>query len=121
MNKDKVVVIFEVTPKKEGMQDYLAHAVDLRTELSKMEGFISAERFSSLNEDGKLLSISVWENEESASKWRNHIAHRQSQKAGYDSLFEKYNITVASIIREYSNDDRTEAPQDSNECLIQKD
>ncbi len=120
MSKDKVVVIFEVKPKKEGMQDYLAHAQNLKSELSKMEGFISAERFSSLNEDGKLLSLSVWENEESASKWRNHIAHRQSQKAGHDSLFEKYHIIVASVIREYSNNDRTEAPQDSNDYLIQK-
>jgi heme-degrading monooxygenase HmoA len=121
MNKDKGVVIFEVTPKKEGMQDYLAHVANLRNELSKMEGFISSERFSSLNEDGKLLSISVWKNEESASKWRNHIVHRQSQKAGHNSLFEKYHITVASVIREYSDNDRTEAPQDSNNYLIQKD
>jgi len=118
MNKDKVVVIFEVKPKKEGMEDYLAHAANLKTELSKMKGFISAERFSSLNEEGKLLSLSVWENEEAAAKWRNHITHRQSQKAGYDSLFEKYHITVASVIREYGNDDRTEAPTDSNDYLI---
>lgn len=117
MNNDKVIVIFEVKPKKDGMGDYLAHAANLRSELSKMEGFISSERFSSLNEEGKLLSLSVWENEEAATKWRNQIAHRQSQKAGHDSLFEKYHITVASVIREYSNNDRGEAPQDSNDYL----
>lgn len=120
MSKDKVVVIFEVKPKKEGMEDYLAHAINLKTELSQMEGFISAERFLGLNEDGKLLSLSVWENGESVAKWRNHTAHRQSQKAGHDSLFEEYHITVASVIREYTNDDRTEAPKDSNDYLIQK-
>ncbi|MDR2954751.1 MAG: antibiotic biosynthesis monooxygenase [Prevotella sp.] len=118
MNKNKVVVIFEVKPKKECLKDYLADGINLKIELSKMEGFISAERFSSLNEDGKLLSLSVWENEESVMKWRNHIAHRQSQKAGYNFLFEKYHITVASVIREYANDDRMEAPQDSNDYLI---
>lgn len=117
MDNDKVIVIFEVKPHKEGMEDYLRHAAYLKSELSKMDGFISSERFSSLNEEGKLLSLSVWENEESAAKWRNQIAHRQSQKAGHDSLFEKYHITVASVIREYSNNDRKEAPADSNDYL----
>lgn len=118
MNKDKVVVIFEVKPKKEELDNYLLHAANLKTELSKIKGFISAERFSSLNEGGKLLSLSVWENEEAAAKWRNHIAHRESQKAGHDSLFEKYHITIASVIREYTNENRKEAPQDSNDYLI---
>jgi heme-degrading monooxygenase HmoA len=118
MNKNKVVVIFEVKPKKEGMEDYLTHVTNLKTELSEMEGFVSVERFSSLNEDGKLLSLSVWENEAAAAKWRNHIAHRKSQKAGHDSLFEKYHIIVASVIREYTNEERAEAPQDSNDYLL---
>ena len=116
-NNDKVIVIFEVKPKKEGMNDYLKHAGNLKTELSEMDGFISSERFSSLNEEVKLLSLSVWENEEAAAKWRNQIAHRESQKAGHDSLFEKYLITVASVIREYSNSERWEAPADSNDYL----
>ena len=117
MNKEKVIVIFEVKPKKEGMDDYLLYADNLKSELSKMDGFISAERFSSLNEKGKLLSLSVWESEAAASKWRNQIAHRKSQEAGYNFLFEKYHITVASVIREYTDDDRVDAPQDSNEYL----
>lgn len=115
---NKVAVIFEVKPKKEGMDDYLKFAAQLKPMLANINGFISAERFSSLNEEGKLLSLSVWENEESAAKWRNHIAHRQSQKAGHDSLFEKYHITVASVIREYSDSDRAEAPKDSNDYII---
>jgi heme-degrading monooxygenase HmoA len=59
----------------------------------------------------------VWKNEEVAAKWRNHIAHRKSQKAGHDTFFEKYHITVASVIREYSDNDRAETPQDSNDNL----
>ena len=117
MSKEKVIVIFEVKPKKEGMNEYLMHATNLKSELAKMEGFISAERFSSLNEDGKLLSLSVWENEEATTKWRNQIAHRKSQKAGHDSLFDEYHITVASVVREYTDSVRTEAPQDSNNYL----
>ncbi len=113
----KVIVIFEVKPKKEGMDEYLSHATHLKLELSKMEGFISVERFSSLNEEGKLLSLSVWENEEAAAKWRNQVAHRKSQKAGHDFLFEKYHIMVASVIREYTDKNRVEAPHDSTDYL----
>ncbi|MDR1221847.1 MAG: antibiotic biosynthesis monooxygenase [Tannerella sp.] len=113
----KVAVIFEVKPKKEGMDEYLSLAANLKPMLSQMDGFISIERFSSLNEEGKLLSLSVWENEEAATKWRNQVAHRESQKAGHDSLFEKYHISVVSVIREYTDRDRTQAPQDSNDYL----
>jgi heme-degrading monooxygenase HmoA len=117
MNNDKVVVIFEVKLQNETMEHYLKYAAGLKTKLSKMEGFVSAERFASMNEEGKLISVSFWENEEAAAKWRNHVEHRKSQKTGHDSLFEKYRITVASVIREYTNEDRTEAPRDSNEYL----
>ncbi len=114
---NKIVVIFEVTPKKEGMAKYLSLAASLKAELIKMEGFISIERFASLNKDGKLLSLSVWESEEAAAKWRNLLAHRESQKAGHNSLFEKYHITVASVIREYTQTERQHAPHDSNDYL----
>ena len=82
-----------------------------------MPGFISVERFSSLNEEGKLLSLSVWESEEAATEWRNQINHRNSQKKGHDTLFEKYKISVATIIREYTMSDREQAPKDSNTFL----
>ena len=98
------------------MDDYLAHAAEL---LSRMEGFVSAERFSSLAEKGKLLSLSVWENEEAAAQWRKRIAHRESQEAG-QSLFERYRIRVAAVMREYTDTDRAEAPRDSNDYFNRK-
>ncbi len=113
----KVAVLFEVTPKKEGKDEYLRLGTTLKSELVKMPGFISVERFSSLNEEGKLLSLSVWESEEAATEWRNQINHRNSQKKGHDTLFEKYKISVATIIREYTMSDREQAPKDSNTFL----
>ena len=110
----KVAVLFEVKPKTEGKEEYLTA---LKTELAKMPGFIRVERFASLNEEGKLLSLSVWENEDAAAAWRNQLNHRGSQKKGHDALFERYHISVASIIREYTQDDRKEAPADSNQFL----
>ena len=116
-SKEHIVVLFEVKPKKEGKEEYLKLAAALKTELAKMSGFIRVERFASLNEEGKLLSLSVWENEDAAAAWRNQINHRGSQKKGHDALFERYHISVASIIREYTQDDRKEAPADSNQFL----
>lgn len=116
-DSNKVAVLFEVTPKKEGKEEYLNLGAELKSELIKIPGFISVERFMSLNEEGKLLSLSIWENEEAASLWRNHINHRYSQKKGHCELFEKYKISVATIIREYTRNDRAQAPDDSNRYL----
>lgn len=110
----KVVVLFEVTPTAEGKVCYLELAAQLKPMLSNAKGFIRSERFGSLNEEGKLLSLNVWENEEAVKKWRNELCHRMSQSEGRERLFESYRITVASIIREYDDSSRNEAPADSN-------
>ncbi len=111
----KIIVLFEVKPTKEGMKKYLENASMLKPMLEGFEGFISAERFTSLNEEGKILSMNIWESEEALKIWRNTLEHRISQKEGKDSLFESYKITVCKAIREYSNINRQEAPEDSRE------
>ena len=97
------------------MQRYLDLAAMLKPLLSGFEGFIRAERFSSLNEQGKLLSMNVWTDESAVERWRNVMQHRMSQKEGREKLFESYKITVCSTIRTYTDTDRTQAPKDSNE------
>lgn len=109
-----VIVLFEVTPTKAGMQKYLDLAAMLKPMLSGFEGFIRAERFSSLNEEGKLLSMNVWTDEAAVERWRNVMQHRMSQKEGRKKLFESYKITVCSEIRSYTDTDRIQAPHDSN-------
>ena len=109
-----IIVLFEVTPTKAGMQKYLDLAAMLKPMLSGFEGFIRAERFSSLNEEGKLLSMNVWTDETAVEHWRNVIEHRMSQKEGRDALFESYRITVCSALRSYTDTDRAQAPADSN-------
>lgn len=112
-----IIVLFEVKPTKAGMQRYLDLAASLKPLLAGFEGFIRAERFTSLNEEGKLLSMNVWTDEEAVSRWRNAMEHRMSQKEGREKLFESYKITVCKSIREYSDTDRREAPADSNEAM----
>ena len=80
----------------------------------EQEGFISIERFQSLVEEGKILSLSFWEDEEAIKKWRNVMEHRVAQKKGKYELFESYRIRVAEVVRDYSKTDRNGAPSDSN-------
>ena len=110
-----ILVLFEVKPAKAGMQKYLGLAAMLKPMLAGFEGFIRSERFSSLNEDGKLLSMNVWTDEAAVERWRNVMQHRMSQKEGRDKLFESYKITVCSEIRSYTDTERAQAPQDSDQ------
>ena len=110
-----IVVLFEVKPTAAGKQKYLDLAAMLKPLLAGFEGFIAAERFSSLNEEGKLLSMNVCTDEAAVRRWRNVMQHRMSQKEGREKLFESYKITVCSEIRSYTDTNRAQAPQDSNE------
>ena len=109
-----IIVLFEVKPTEAGLQAYLDHAAMLKPLLSECEGFIRAERFSSLNEEGKLLSMNVWTDETAVTRWRNVVAHRMCQKEGREKLFESYKITVCTELRSYTDTDRSHAPEDSN-------
>ena len=112
-----VLVLFEATIKEGGMDDYLAAAYRLKKTLVQAKGFLRSERFSSLAEGQKLLSLSVWENEEAVREWRNQQEHRKSQQAGRASIFEHYTITVVSPLRRYTDQRRRAAPADSNQAL----
>ena len=110
-----IIVLFEVKPTEAGMKKYLDLAAMLKPLLAGFEGFIRSERFSSLNEDGKLLSMNVWTDEAAVERWRNVMQHRMSQREGRENLFESYQITVCSEIRSYTDTDRAQAPQDSQQ------
>ena len=114
---NNIIVLFEVTVKNGKMEDYLKMADSLKGSLARAEGLLRSERFSSLAAEGKLLSMSVWENEECVSKWRNLAAHRMAQGRGRMNSFADYEITVATPARTYTMADRTEAPADSNKYM----
>ena len=111
---ENIIVLFEVTIKDGKIEYYLKRANELKEYLKNIKGFVRAERFSSLIVEGKLLSMTVLEDEESIKKWRNMEAHRLRQKAGRDNDFTNYKITVVKTVREYEMNDRENAPTDSN-------
>ena len=106
-------VIFEVWPKAETWDEYLSIAADLKEVLQKVDGFISVERFESLTEPGKVLSLSFWRDEDAIARWRALEVHRQAQSKGRNSLFDDYRLRVVSVIRDYGMTERAEAPADS--------
>lgn len=106
-------VIFEVTPEQEGKESYLQLAAGLRSFLENRDGFISIERFQSLVDESKLLSLSFWRDEAAIESWRNLLEHRMAQKQGKEVLFKSYRIRVAEVVRDYTDSDRNQAPADS--------
>jgi heme-degrading monooxygenase HmoA len=104
-------VIFEVEPEAGREQDYLDIAAHLRPELEKIDGFISIERFRSLSQEGKILSLSFWRDEDAIARWRQQEQHQAAQRAGRDRIFRDYRIRVAAVMRDYGMDERTQAPQ----------
>jgi len=104
-------VIFEVEPEPDGVQEYLDIAARLRPELEKIDGFISIERFKSLSQDGKILSLSFWRDENAIARWRRQRQHHAAQRAGRDRIFRDYRIRVAAVVRDYGMYERAEAPQ----------
>jgi len=110
-----IAVIFEVKPNKGRKDDYLKIAAELKPLLEEIDGFISVERFQSLTEDGKILSLSFWRDEEAVSRWRQLGEHRQAQKEGRDEIFEDYRLRIAEVKRDYGLFDRDQAPADSKD------
>ncbi|WP_114952553.1 antibiotic biosynthesis monooxygenase family protein [Sphingosinicella terrae] len=108
-----IAVLFEVRPRDGGRDDYLRIAAALKAELGAIDGFVSVERFQSLADPGKLLSLSFFRDEAAVAAWRGCPAHRAAQAAGRAGLFAGYRLRIAAIVRDYGLEDRSEAPADS--------
>jgi len=108
-----IAVIFEVQPAEGKRDAYLSIAAELRPLLDGIDGFISIERFQSLVDPNRVLSLSFWRDEEAVKAWRNTEEHRQAQKAGRGGIFAGYRLRIAHVVRDYGLTEREEAPADS--------
>lgn len=108
-----IAVIFEVWPAADQRGTYLDLASALKEELAEVDGFVSVERYESLAEPGKLLSLSFWQDETAIAAWRNGRSHRATQASGRSGVFRDYRLRVAHVARDYGLRDRNEAPTDS--------
>ena len=108
-----IAVIFEVVPTKGRKEEYLEIAGAMRPLVAKIDGFISVERFQSLTDPDKLLSISFFENEDAVEQWRSLAAHRRAQSRGREGIFADYRLKVCHVLRDYGVHNREQAPDDS--------
>jgi heme-degrading monooxygenase HmoA len=112
-----IAVIFEVEPAHGKRDAYLGFAAELKPLLQHIDGFVSIERFESLSTPGRLLSLSIWRDEEAVKAWRTTAEHREAQRAGRGGLFADYRLRVAHVVRDYGLREREEAPEDSRASL----
>ena len=108
-----IAVIFEVQPAEGRRDAYLGIAANLRPLLDGIDGFISIERFQSLADPNRILSLSFWRDEDAVKAWRNTEEHRQAQQAGRGGIFAGYRLRIAHVVRDYGLTERDEAPADS--------
>ncbi|RWD49624.1 MAG: antibiotic biosynthesis monooxygenase [Mesorhizobium sp.] len=108
-----IAVIFEVEPAEGKRDAYLGIAAELKPLLEGIDGFISVERFQSLTDPKRVLSLSFWRDEEAVKAWRNTEEHRQAQQAGRGGIFAGYRLRIAHVVRDYGMTERDEAPEDS--------
>ena len=108
-----IAVIFETTPRDGQQHEYLQAAARLKPLLEQVDGFISIERFASLSQPQRILSLSFWRDEASIAGWRNMEAHREVQAAGRTNILADYRLRVAHVVRDYGMNQRTQAPVDS--------
>ncbi|WP_439528407.1 antibiotic biosynthesis monooxygenase family protein [Pannonibacter sp.] len=111
-----IAVIFEVEPAEGRLQDYLDVAARMRPMVEEVEGFLSVERFQSLTNPDKILSLSFFADEEAVSRWRGLSAHRGAQTKGRAGVFRDYRLRIATVVRDYGMFDRDQAPSDSREA-----
>jgi heme-degrading monooxygenase HmoA len=113
-----IAVIFEVQPQPGAAPRYFELAAAMKAELQAIDGFISVERFESVTQPGRYLSLSFWRDEDAVRRWRCHGMHRTTQQEGRSSVFANYRLRVAAVVRDYGLLDRKQAPADSLATLI---
>jgi heme-degrading monooxygenase HmoA len=105
-----IAVIFEVELAEGCNDEYLSVAANIRPQLEKIDGFISVERFQSLVNPQKLVSLSFFRDEEAVMQWRKVMDHKDAQQRGRNGIFKDYRLRVANVVRDYGMFDRQEAP-----------
>jgi heme-degrading monooxygenase HmoA len=111
-----IAIIFELWPAEGRADDYFALASALKSDLERIPGFVSVERFQSLADPAKMLSLSFFRDEEAVRAWRDLPGHRAAQTKGRRGIFADYRLRVAQVLRDYGKEVRDEAPRDSRQA-----
>jgi len=102
-----IAVLFEAQARPEHQARYLHLAAELKPLLAQVDGFIAIERFQSLTEEKKILSLSWWRDEAAGLAWKNNPQHQAAQREGRETLFAGYSLRIATLVREYASKPET--------------
>jgi len=93
-------VIFEVHPKPDQWDAYLANAKLLRPELERVDGFVDNIRYKSMTREGWILSLSGWRDEKAVVRWRTMMRHHIVQEKGRSEILLDYHLRVGQITQD---------------------
>jgi heme-degrading monooxygenase HmoA len=93
-------VIFEVHPKPEQWDAYLALGKMLKPELEQIDGFVDNIRYRSLRHQGWLLSLSGWRDEKALVRWRTQARHHLVQEKGRSDIFLDYHLRIGQLTQD---------------------
>ena len=93
-------VIFEVHPKPEQWDAYLALGKMLKPELEQIDGFVDNIRYRSLRRQGWLLSLSGWRDEKALVRWRTQARHHMVQEKGRSDIFLDYHLRIGQLTQD---------------------
>ena len=97
-----IVVLFEFEPDPAFEDRYFELAGILRENVEQIEGFISVERFQSISDGNRFISVSTWQDLDAVKRWHEHLEHEAAQNEAKDrGIFRNYRIRVAEVIRDY--------------------
>jgi heme-degrading monooxygenase HmoA len=99
------VVVFAVQPKPSEWETYLDLAASLRPKLEQMPGFVDNERYRSEAREGRVLSLSTWEDEKALVRWRVHAHHHEVQEKGRFQVFEDYRLRIGEVVADTATED----------------
>lgn len=80
-----------------------------------MDGFTSVERFHSLSNPERFVSIAFFVDEAALDRGRNIPEHRKAQVAGRDAILAGYRLRSAHVLGDYRMEEWAEAPSDSRD------
>ena len=92
-----IVVIFRSRLRPEAEEAYEAFAPAIDALASVQPGILDYKTFTAT--DGERVTIAHFESDAAVKAWRDHPAHREAQRRGYDEFYESYALEIAELVR----------------------
>ena len=93
------VTVFRSRLRPDVGEEYHELAARMHELAQSMPGFVSIDSFS--NDSGERVSIVEFESHETATAWRKHPEHIETQRIGRERLYAEYHGLVCTVERTY--------------------